>query len=43
MKIILKLLVVLYIMIVYLLWVSEWNGMKSKKEDFFRLIVVFSL
>lgn len=42
MKTTLKLLAVLHIMIVYLLWASEWNGMKSKKEDPPRLIAVLS-
>lgn len=42
MKTTLKLLAVLHIMIVHLLWASEWNGMKSKKEDPPRLIAVLS-
>lgn len=41
MKTTLKLIAVLH-MIVYLLWASEWNGMKSKKEDPPRLIAVLS-
>lgn len=42
MKTTLKLLAVLHIMIVYLLWASEWKGMKSKKDDPPRLIAVLS-
>lgn len=41
MKTTLKLIAVLH-MIVYLLWASEWKGMKSKKEDPPRLIAVLS-
>lgn len=41
MKTTLKLIAVLH-MIVYLLWASEWKGMKSKKEDLPRLIAVLS-